>query len=162
MYTQTKYYTYKPSYKNKYLISACFFSLNKPYKNFKIYIEGLQRILKSLIKKGGFIFRLYYDESVDKYIKNIKKESKIKDRLQLVKINHNYYNTTFMTLLRFIPFFDDEKYKLFLISDIDSFILNYKNIFNNIRIINNNNINILVEQYNYIYDIDCKWRLRNS
>ncbi len=64
MYTLTKYYTYKPFYKNKYLISACFFSLNKSYKNFKIYIEGLQRILKSLIKKKDFIFRLSYDKSV--------------------------------------------------------------------------------------------------
>jgi hypothetical protein len=108
-------YNYKIDPNIKYnIISIVLFKMKHSYKNFKSYIDGLFEIKKYYKKYlPDFVIRLYYDKSVinDKdFIKLYKLYNESGE--QLVEYECSYYKNgvfhkgTFLTLIRYIPFFN--------------------------------------------------------
>lgn len=115
----------------KNIISCSFFKmLNKGYKDFNIYIDGLEKLNNFFKKINNFTIRLFIDKTIndDKEIMNrINKMKNIELVLfscQKYLIKDNYHEGLFGTLVRFFPMFNfknnDAKYVI--ISDIDDIV----------------------------------------
>ena len=137
----SKYYDKKTN-----ILSCCFFKMNKHYKNFDIYINGLKKWIKFLESfEHNYIFRLFIDDNIynDKQIMDIiNSTNKIESILFSCKKykKGNYHIDLFATLVRFFPFF------------------NFKN---------NDSNNVIVvdldffETYNYFFDV-FKYLMKNN
>ncbi len=103
--------------------------MNKQYKNFGIYVNGLKRLIAMRNERmPSYKIRIFIDKSIadDKYIMSILKSDK---NIQIVKYtcpnymetNKYYHRGTFGTLVRFFPMFDFENNdaNLVIVSDIE-------------------------------------------
>lgn len=108
------------------ILSTCFFKMGSHYKNFKIYIEGLKKLIKMINKQSKYILRIFIDEHVkaDPDIYNVLVSSE-KVQIVLFKcseyIQDKYHIDVFGALVRLFPIFDFEfnDSKNVIIIDID-------------------------------------------
>lgn len=103
-------FTYDKKIK-KNILSACFFKMKNHYKDFNIYVKGLQNLINILNAQDKYILRLFIDE-------NIKKDKNIFDflysnkKIELVifkcnnYLNNSYHIDVFGTFVRFFPIFN--------------------------------------------------------
>lgn len=135
----------------KNIVSCSFFKLSSsPYKNFNLYIDGLEKLYSKVYteyKDEGFIIRLFIDNSI--YLdKELFSRLKKMDKLEMVLYecvnyqigtNSNYHVGLFGTLVRFFPMFNFENNDadIIIISDIDDYDYFEKSI-KNIKIIKSN------------------------
>lgn len=109
------------------ILSSCFFKMDKHYKNFNIYVNGLKRWIKFLDSfDHNYIFRLFIDSNIkkDKYImKLINSTDKIEPVLFECKDykKNNYHIDLFATLVRFFPYFNfkNNDSKNVIVVDVD-------------------------------------------
>jgi len=126
----------------KNLISCCFFKRSTKdnyYKDFSRYINGLESMYYYVIKNiSNYSIRLFIDNSIytDEIIMNkLNKLSKLEIVLYncpKYKIDDNYHQGLFGTIVRFFPMFDfpNNDANNVIISDIDDFAFKkYLNIF---------------------------------
>jgi hypothetical protein len=124
---------FKPLFKVNYdvkksIISSSFFKIDNPYKDFKLYIDGLEKLYKYMISSTPqFSLRLFIDYNIynDKAIMNrIRKLDKME--VVLFKCTEfmegSFHIGLFSSLIRFFPMFDfaNNDANLVLISDIDT------------------------------------------
>jgi hypothetical protein len=98
----------------KDIISMCFFKMQKGYKDFSLYLNGIQNITKYYKEKYGntYSIRLFIDNTIYKD-REIMKILKNTNGLELVLYHapdfireDDYHIGLFGTLIRFFPFFD--------------------------------------------------------
>ena len=100
--------------KKQNIISASFFKMSKPYKDFSVYIDGLQTMIQFVENNlPDFKIRLFVDKTIldDEKIKKILFEN---DTVQIVEYmcpefldKDNYHHVgTFGTMTRLFPLFD--------------------------------------------------------
>lgn len=130
----------------KILISVSLFYLENGYKNFNKYLNGIdewKKIIKYKLKQYDVKLRVYYDDSI---IKNdtINKKFKIKTDSKVVETKYfnypkfkskkgNGHISTFGTLVRFEPLFEQSNYDIIMIRDLDIYFnknSNFKNFHN--------------------------------
>ena len=108
--------------KKKNIISCCFFKRKNYYKDFSIYINGIQALYNSVIKYYKtfsvrlFIDKLIYSDS------NIMSKLKKLDKLEMVLYDSPKYNQgLFGTMTRFFPMFNfpNNDANIVILSDID-------------------------------------------
>jgi len=112
--------------KKKNIISTCFFKMDKHYKKFDIYIEGMKNLIKILEKQNKYILRIFIDENIknDKEIFTVLNSSE-KVEIVIFKcinyMNNNFHIDVFGSLVRFFPLFDfpNNDSKNVIIIDID-------------------------------------------
>ncbi|ATZ80828.1 hypothetical protein BMW23_0782 [Bodo saltans virus] len=110
------------------VMSSVFFKLKNMYKSIKIYMEGLERLIK-IIKENKYHLILYYDNSVindndflDMYNKYVKDENILFCKYSFPKYQDSdgYHKGTFGTLIRYLPIFSKKiQYKCLYICDVD-------------------------------------------
>lgn len=119
----------------KNIVSCSFFKLaTTPYKNFNLYVDGLERLYKKVYNEyadSGFVIRLFIDNSIkddEKIYKRIKKMNKLEIVIfycanYLSEHNKLYHEGLFGTIVRFFPMFDFEynDANIVIISDIDDY-----------------------------------------
>lgn len=127
----------------KNIISCSFFKRNNSYyKSFSKYVKGIQSLYYNVIKNyKHFSVRLFIDNSIYKD-NNIMKKLKKLDKLEIIlydcpmyKINNNYHQGLFGTLIRFFPMFNfpNNDAKIVILSDIDDY--SFKKYFELFKII---------------------------
>ncbi len=112
--------------KKKNLIVSCFFKMYKHYKNFRIYVEGLKRLIKVIEQQDEYVLRIFIDEHIknDKEIFPILEGSK-KVEIVLFKclnyMENDYHIDVFGAIVRLFPIFDfpNNDAKNIIIVDID-------------------------------------------
>ncbi len=112
--------------KSTNIISTCFFKMNKHYKNFSIYIDGLKRLIKLLEEEKNYKLRIFIDSHIknDKEIFGLLSSSKFV-QIVLFKcsdyIQDDYHLDVFGALVRLFPVFDfpNNDAKNVIILDID-------------------------------------------
>jgi hypothetical protein len=134
------------------LFCACFFKMmNKGYKDFSIYLNGLKDLNDTIIKKKlDYKVRLFIDESIhsDKEIlEMIKKLECVQPVLYSCPnfiIERKYHIGLFGTMVRFFPFFDfpNNDANIVISTDIDG--TNLGGIINNIN---------MIKKYSFFNDI---------
>jgi hypothetical protein len=108
------------------ILSACFFKMNKHYKNFSIYLDGLKRLIKLLEEEKNYKLRIFIDSHIknDKEIFGLLSSSKVV-QMVLFKcsdyIQNDYHLDVFGALVRLFPIFDfpNNDAKNVIIIDID-------------------------------------------
>lgn len=135
----------------KNIVSCSFFKLSSsPYKNFNLYIDGLEKLYSKVYtqyKDEKFTIRLFIDNSIYLDKKLFKRLEKM-DKLEMVLyectsyqigIDLNYHMGLFGTLVRFFPMFNfkNNDADIIIISDIDDYDYFEKSI-QNIRLIKSN------------------------
>lgn len=108
------------------ILSACFFKMNKHYKNFNIYLNGLKRLIQLLEQENNYKLRIFIDSHIknDKEIFGLLSSSKVV-QMVLFKcsdyINDDYHLDVFGALVRLFPIFDfpNNDAKNVIIIDID-------------------------------------------
>lgn len=94
----------------KNILSACFFRMNKHYKDFTIYKNGLKKLITLLNSQQEYILRIFIDEHIrnDKEIFDLLQNSKIEIVVFKCKkyLNNNYHIDVFGALVRLFPIFD--------------------------------------------------------
>jgi hypothetical protein len=97
------------------IFCSAFFKMNKHYKDFNIYMDGLRRITKKIKELNiNYKLRIFIDKNIydDKQIMDIFNENK--DFVQLViftcanYMKDNYHFDVFGSLVRYFPLFDFE------------------------------------------------------
>ena len=135
----------------KNIVSCAFFKLSSsPYKNFNLYIDGLEKLYSKVYteyKDENFTIRLFIDNSIyldKKLFERLKKMDKLEMVLYecinyKIGIDSNYHIGLFGTLVRFFPMFNFENNDadIIIISDIDDYDYFEKSI-QNIRLIKTN------------------------
>lgn len=108
------------------IISACFFKMNKHYKNFSIYLDGLKRLIKLLEEEKNYKLRIFIDSHIknDKEIFGLLSSSKVVQMVLFKCSNYiqdDYHLDVFGTLVRLFPVFDfpNNDAKNVIIIDID-------------------------------------------
>lgn len=135
----------------KNIVSCAFFKLNtSPYKDFNLYIDGLEKLYLKVYteyKNEKFTIRLFIDNSV--YLdKELFKRLKKMDMIEIVLYeclsyqigtDLNYHIGLFGTLVRFFPMFNfkNNDADIIIISDIDDYDYFEKSI-QNIKLIKSN------------------------
>ncbi len=99
------------------ILTSVFFKRNEYYKNFGIYVRGLQKVLAFVDDKNNnpdenrFIFVLFIDhniandETLMRMINNSRNTVPVKFHCEIY-IKNNYHQDLFGTLIRFFPMFD--------------------------------------------------------
>jgi hypothetical protein len=132
----------------KNIVSCAFFKLmTSPYKNFNLYIDGLEKLYNKVYNKyadENFTIRLFIDKSIysdEKLYDRLKKMDKIELVLYScinyqIGDNLEYHMGLFGTLVRFFPMFNFENNDadIIIISDIDDYDYFEKSI-QNIKLI---------------------------
>ena len=121
---------------NNIIISTCFFKMNKHYKNFNIYINGLKRWIEYLNRKKyeSIKFRIFIDQHVnnDRTIMSVIESCKKIEPILFECSNYmsnGYHSDVFGSLVRFYPMFDKEKNNnKIIIVDIDLHTDDYEKI----------------------------------
>ena len=113
--------------KKRNMFTTSFFKLEKSYKNFNKYLEGLNNWIHFLNSfEHDYIFRIFIDQNIynDKNImKLLRSDNKIE--LVLFKCKNykkgNYHIDLFSTLIRFFPYFnfDNNDSNKVIVTDID-------------------------------------------
>ena len=135
----------------KNIVSCAFFKLSSsPYKNFNLYIDGLEKLYSKVYteyRNEKFTIRLFIDNSI--YLdKELFARLEKMDKLEMVLYNcinyqigtdSNYHIGLFGTLVRFFPMFDfdNNDADIIIISDIDDYDYFEKSI-QNIKLIKSN------------------------
>lgn len=135
----------------KNIVSCAFFKLmSTPYKNFNVYIDGLEKLYDKVYNEyseENFTIRLFIDNSIyndNKLLERLKKMKKIELVLYScvdyqIGDNSEYHLGLFGTIVRFFPMFDFENNDadIIIISDIDDYDYFEKSI-NNIKLVKSN------------------------
>ncbi len=95
------------------ILSTCFFKMKKHYKNFNVYLKGINNLIKIVEQQQKYMLRIFIDENIknDKEIFNILNSSK---HVQLVVFScakymkDNYHLDVFGALVRLFPVFNFE------------------------------------------------------
>ncbi len=93
------------------ILTTCFFKMDKHYKNFNTYINGLKRLVNMLDKQDEYVLRIFIDMNVknDKEIMNVLKSS---NKIQIVifkcgeYMKNNFHIDVFGALVRLFPVFN--------------------------------------------------------
>ena len=108
------------------ILSACFFKMEKHYKNFYIYVTRLKKLIALLETQTKYMLRIFIDEHIknDFSVYNmLKKSNKVHIILFKCKdyMNNNYHVDVFGSLVRLFPLFDFENNDVnnVIIIDID-------------------------------------------
>jgi len=135
--------------KKKNIVSSAFFKLHgNSYKNFNLYIDGLEKLYNNIINdNNNFTLRIFIDNSIynDKILfTRIEKLKKIEIVVYncpnyIIKDNNDYHIGLFGTLVRFFPMFDfpNNDANIVIISDIDDYEYFNKSI-KNMSLLNEN------------------------
>ena len=129
---------YKPN-NNYNIISVCFFFKHNAYKSRKIYINGINNIIKRFtIVLRNFKLRIYHDNTTAAIINELinKMPFEIKNKIETFEydipffrdpMNKEYHVGTIGTIIRFLPLYDNKLHKVntCIIFDIDNYMHMY-------------------------------------
>ena len=129
------------------ILSSSLFRMKKHYKNFSLYINGLNRWIKFLNSfSHDYILRLFIDKNIynnKKIMDVINSSDKIEPVLFTCSsyINGGYHFDLFGTLIRFFPYFDfnNNDSKNVIVVDIDLYNEDYRRC----KYLIDNNMNVI-------------------
>jgi hypothetical protein len=126
--------------------------MKQSYRDFSIYETHLKNLINNSVKLKDYNLRIYVDSSTKNnkvldYAKNIESIEIIEYECKNFKIDEEYYNGTFGTIIRLYPLFNiQDDYEIVRVSDID---LQFNTYFTGReeRTLINNNLNFLFLKY---------------
>ena len=93
------------------ILSTCFFKMDKHYKNFNIYVNGLKKLINLINSQDKYHLRIFIDQHI-KDDKNIFKLLSSSTKIQIILfkcsdyINNNYHIDVFGAIVRLFPIFN--------------------------------------------------------
>ena len=129
--------TLKPLFKfnpniKKNIIACSFFKMNSHYKDFSLYVEGLEKLYHHVQKRmQGYHLRTFIDSNIYNDKKIMNRLNKL-HRMEIVLFEcdqykkGNYHMGLFASMVRFFPMFDfpNNDADRVIISDIDDIVMN--------------------------------------
>ena len=116
----------------KNIISCSFFKMNSHYKNFSLYVDGLEKLYYHVRKKlPDYTLRVFIDENINNDKSIMVRLNKL-HKMEMVLFNckeykdGKYHMGLFASMLRFFPMFDfpNNDANRVIMSDIDDIVLN--------------------------------------